>query len=184
VQKFDVVVIGAGAAGLFCAAIAAKRGKRVLVLERGAKPGAKILISGGGRCNFTNREVRPEHFISGNRHFCKSALAGFSSRDFIALVEAAGIAYHEKTLGQLFCDGSAAQILDMLLADCRSSGVELRLNCAVTGCRRGKVPWLRQLWSWRPADFPSPSWAPRVSPMRWRGNLACRSCNRAQAWCR
>jgi predicted Rossmann fold flavoprotein len=133
VQKFDVVVIGAGAAGLFCAAIAAKRGKRVLVLERGAKPGAKILISGGGRCNFTNREVRPEHFISGNRHFCKSALAGFSSRDFIALVEAAGIAYHEKTLGQLFCDGSAAQILDMLLADCRSSGVELRLNCAVTG---------------------------------------------------
>jgi len=126
------VVIGAGAAGLFCAALAAKRGKRVLVLEHGPKPGAKILISGGGRCNFTNREARPEHFISGNRHFCKSALAGFSPRDFIALVEARGIAYHEKTLGQLFCDGSAAQILDMLMTDCREAGVELRLGCTVT----------------------------------------------------
>jgi predicted Rossmann fold flavoprotein len=133
VDSYDVVVIGAGAAGLFCASVAAKRGKRVLVLEHGPKPGAKILISGGGRCNFTNREVRAEHFISGNRHFCKSALAGFSPRDFIALVAARGIAYHEKTLGQLFCDGSAAQILDMLMADCREAGVELRLGCTVTG---------------------------------------------------
>ncbi len=133
VQSYDVVVIGAGAAGLLCAAVAAKRGKRVLVLEHGPKPGAKILISGGGRCNFTNRDVRAEHFISGNRHFCKSALAGFSPRDFIALVEAKGIAYHEKTLGQLFCDGSASQILDMLLADCREAGAELLLDCTVTG---------------------------------------------------
>ncbi len=109
-DRFDVVVIGAGAAGLFCAAVAAKRGRRVLLLEHGAEPGAKIVISGGGRCNFTNRDVQAGHFISGNRHFCKSALAGFSQRDFIALVEARGIAYHEKTLGQLFCDGSARQI--------------------------------------------------------------------------
>lgn len=132
-HKFDVVIIGAGAAGLFCAAVAGKRGRRVLVLEHGPKPGAKILISGGGRCNFTNREVRAEHFISGNRHFCKSALAGFTPRDFIALVEANHIAYHEKTLGQLFCDGSAQQILAMLTADCQASGVELRLGCTVTG---------------------------------------------------
>jgi predicted Rossmann fold flavoprotein len=133
VHKFDVVVIGAGAAGLFCAAVAGKRGKRVLVLEHGPEPGAKILISGGGRCNFTNRQVRAENFISENRHFCKSALAGFSARDFIALVEANGIAYHEKTLGQLFCDGSAKQILAMLMTDCRQAGVELRLGCVVTG---------------------------------------------------
>jgi predicted Rossmann fold flavoprotein len=132
VHKYDVVVIGAGAAGLFCAAIAGKRGKRVLVLEHGAAPGAKILISGGGRCNFTNRDVRAENFLSGNRHFCKSALAGFPARDFIALVEARGIAYHEKTLGQLFCDGSAQQILAMLLEDCQAAGVELRLGAAVT----------------------------------------------------
>ncbi len=132
-HKFDVVVIGAGAAGLFSAAVAGRRGKRVLVLEHGPQPGAKILISGGGRCNFTNREVRAEHFISGNRHFCKSALAMFSAQDFIALVEARGIAYHEKTLGQLFCDGSAAQILDMLMVDCQAAGVELRLGCAVMG---------------------------------------------------
>ena len=132
-NKFDVVIIGAGAAGLFCAAVAGKRGRRVLVLEHGPKPGAKILISGGGRCNFTNREVRAEHFISGNRHFCKSALAGFTPRDFIALVEANNIAYHEKTLGQLFCDGSAQQILAMLMADCQAAGVELRLGCTVTG---------------------------------------------------
>ena len=132
-DRFDVVVIGAGAAGLFCAAVAARRGKRVVLLEHGAEPGAKIVISGGGRCNFTNREVRAEHFISGNRHFCKSALAGFSEADFIGLVEARGIAYHEKTLGQLFCDGSAKQILAMLVEDGAAAGVELRVGCKVTG---------------------------------------------------
>jgi len=128
-QDFDVVVIGAGAAGLFCAGVAARRGRRVLVLDHGEEPGQKILISGGGRCNFTNLKVGAENFLSGNPHFCKSALAGFTPRDFIALVERYGIAYHEKALGQLFCDGSARQILDMLLDLC--AGVELRLGASV-----------------------------------------------------
>jgi hypothetical protein len=126
---YDVVVIGAGAAGLFCAAMAAKRGKRVVVLDHAPNPGAKILISGGGRCNFTNLKVKAENFISANPHFSKSALAGFTPQDFIRLVEQAGIAYHEKTLGQLFCDDSAKQILDMLLRLC--AGVELRLGATV-----------------------------------------------------
>jgi len=128
-QNFDVIIIGAGAAGLFCAGTAVLRGKRVLVLEHGAEAGRKILISGGGRCNFTNRVVKPENFLSANPHFCKSALAQFSAADFIALVERAGIAYHEKTLGQLFCDESAQAILDLLLARCR--GAEVRLNATV-----------------------------------------------------
>jgi predicted Rossmann fold flavoprotein len=131
-EKFDVVVIGAGAAGLFCAAVAAKRGKRVLLLEHTAEPGAKILISGGGRCNFTNRDLQPENFISNNRHFCKSALAGYPQHDFIAMVEAHGIAYHEKKLGQLFCDASAKQILSMLVGACTAAGVDLRLSHQVT----------------------------------------------------
>jgi predicted Rossmann fold flavoprotein len=126
---FDVIVIGAGAAGLFCAGTAAMRGKSVLVLEHGPEAGRKILISGGGRCNFTNREVKAENFLSDNPHFCKSALAQLTPGDFIALVERAGIAYHEKTLGQLFCDDSAQQILDLLLERC--AGVEIRLNATV-----------------------------------------------------
>jgi predicted Rossmann fold flavoprotein len=125
---FDVAIIGAGAAGLFCAATAAKRGRRVLLLDHAAEPGAKILISGGGRCNFTNLDVRPENFLSANPHFCKSALAGFSQHDFIAMVASRGIAYHEKRLGQLFCDGSAREILNMLLTDCTSAGVQLQLG--------------------------------------------------------
>jgi len=125
---FDVAIIGAGAAGLFCAATAAKRGRHVALLDHAAEPGAKILISGGGRCNFTNLDVRPENFISANPHFCKSALAGFSQHDFIAMVAARGIAYHEKRLGQLFCDGSAREILAMLMADCNSNGVEMHLG--------------------------------------------------------
>lgn len=128
-QNYDVIIIGAGAAGLFCAGTAGLRGKKVLVLEHGAEAGRKILISGGGRCNFTNRQVRAENFLSGNPHFCKSALAQFSARDFIGLVEQAGIAYHEKTLGQLFCDDSAQEILDLLLARCR--GAEIRLRTEV-----------------------------------------------------
>jgi len=134
-QNFDVIVLGAGAAGLFCAGTAVARGKRVLVLEHNAAAGRKILISGGGRCNFTNRQVRAENFLSGNPHFAKSALAQFSSRDFIALVETAGIAYHEKTLGQLFCDQSAQQILDLLVARC--AGAELRLGTAVQSVGHG-----------------------------------------------
>ncbi len=129
---FDVVVVGAGAAGLFCAAIAGQRGKRVLVLDHAPEPGAKILISGGGRCNFTNLKVTPENFISQNPHFCKSPLANFTPQDFIAMVEAHGIKYHEKRLGQLFCDGSAREILAMLLGMCSAAGVELRMGCKIT----------------------------------------------------
>ena len=113
---YDAIIIGAGAAGLFCAGSAAQAGRRVLVLEHGPEPGRKILISGGGRCNFTNLDVSARNFLSANPHFAKSALAGFTPRDFLALVEAAGIAWHEKTLGQLFCDGSARQIVALLLA--------------------------------------------------------------------
>lgn len=131
-QDFDVIIIGAGAAGLMCARSAGSRGKRVLLIDHGKEVGAKILISGGGRCNFTNREIAANRFLSTNRHFCKSALARYTQDDFIALVEAYGIAYHEKTLGQLFCDGSARQIVDMLLTECRTYGVELRVHHAVT----------------------------------------------------
>ncbi len=125
---FDVVVVGAGAAGLFCAAIAGQRGKRVLLLDHAPEPGAKIIISGGGRCNFTNMKVSAENFISQNPHFCKSALAGFTPQHFIAMVEAHKIAYHEKHLGQLFCDGSAREILAMLVGLCRAGGVEMRMG--------------------------------------------------------
>jgi hypothetical protein len=117
-RQFDVIVLGAGAAGLMCAATAGQRGRRVALLEHGGQAGRKILISGGGRCNFTNLHCGPENFISENRHFAKSALAGFAPRDFLALVERYRIRWHEKTLGQLFCDGSARAIVEMLLAEC------------------------------------------------------------------
>ena len=132
-SAYDVVIVGAGAAGLFCAAIAGRRGKRALLLEHAPEPGAKILISGGGRCNFTNLRVSSENFISNNPHFCKSALAGFSSRDFIAMVEAHGIKFHEKRLGQLFCDGSAREILGLLLGMCAAGGVEIRTSQKIRG---------------------------------------------------
>ncbi|MGA3049279.1 MAG: NAD(P)/FAD-dependent oxidoreductase [Terracidiphilus sp.] len=127
-RQFDVVVLGAGAAGLMCAATAGQRGRRVALLEHGGQAGRKILISGGGRCNFTNLHCGPGNFISENKHFAKSALAGYGPQDFLALVERYGIAWHEKTLGQLFCDGSARAILEMLLAECELGGVELVLN--------------------------------------------------------
>jgi predicted Rossmann fold flavoprotein len=127
-RQFDVVVLGAGAAGLMCAATAGQRGRRVALLEHGGQPGRKILISGGGRCNFTNLHCRPENFISENRHFAKSALALYEPRHFIELVDRYGIPWHEKTLGQLFCDGSSRAILEMLLAECEAGGVELVLN--------------------------------------------------------
>ncbi|MFI4998896.1 MAG: NAD(P)/FAD-dependent oxidoreductase [Reyranellales bacterium] len=126
-QSFDVVVAGGGAAGLMCAIRAGQRGRRVLVLEHADKVGKKILISGGGRCNFTNRECRPEAFLSANPHFAKSALARYSQHDFIALVTAHRIAWHEKTLGQLFCDGSARQIVALLLAEAAAVGVDVRV---------------------------------------------------------
>ena len=115
-EKFDVIIVGAGAAGMFCAAQAGQRGLRVLLLDNGKKAGRKILMSGGGRCNFTNMYTEPAAYLSHNPHFCKSALARYTQWDFIDLVNRHGIAYHEKTLGQLFCDDSAQQIVDMLLA--------------------------------------------------------------------
>jgi predicted Rossmann fold flavoprotein len=135
-ESFDVVIIGAGAAGLMCAMTAAGRGRRVLVLEHSDQPGAKILISGGGRCNFTNLEVTPERFLSANPHFCKSALSRYTQHDFIALVERHRIRYHEKTLGQLFCDGSAREILAMLLAECAAARVDLRTGHSVSEISR------------------------------------------------
>ncbi|WP_284943851.1 NAD(P)/FAD-dependent oxidoreductase [Acidisoma cladoniae] len=130
-ETFDAVIIGAGAAGLMAAITAGQRGRRVLLLDHGAAPGAKILISGGGRCNFTNRVAPAGRFLSANAHFCKSALSRYTPADFIALVDRHGIAWHEKTLGQLFCDGSAKQVVEMLVAECRSAGVEMRLGQAV-----------------------------------------------------
>jgi len=127
-RQFDVVVLGAGAAGLMCAATAGQRGRRVALLEHGGQPGRKILISGGGRCNFTNLHCSPANFLSENKHFAKSALAGYGPQEFLALVERYKIRWHEKTLGQLFCDGSARAILEMLLAECAQGGVELVLN--------------------------------------------------------
>jgi hypothetical protein len=128
VRKFDVIVLGAGAAGLMAAATAGQRGRRVLLLEHNGQPGRKILISGGGRCNFTNLHCASENFISENPHFAKSALALYPPQHFIELVERYGIPWHEKTLGQLFCDGSARAIVEMLLAECAAGGVEIVLN--------------------------------------------------------
>jgi hypothetical protein len=132
-RQFDVIVLGAGAAGLMCAAVAGQRGRRVVVLEHNGQVGRKILISGGGRCNFTNLYCEPENFISNNPHFAKSALALYLPRHFIELVERYGIPWHEKTLGQLFCDGSARAIVEMLLAECAAGGVEIVLNATCAG---------------------------------------------------
>ncbi len=131
-ENFDVVIVGAGAAGLMCAMTAGRRGRRVLLLEHNDQIGAKILISGGGRCNFTNLHASPEQFFSDNPHFCRSALSRYTQHDFIALVERHAIAYHEKTLGQLFCDGSARAIVAMLRAECEAAGVVIRLQQRVT----------------------------------------------------
>src|SRR6202046_5432371 len=125
IHKFDVVVLGAGAAGLMAAMEAGKRGRRVAVLERAERIGKKILISGGGRCNFTNLHTRPENFLSATPHFCKSALARYTPADFIALVAKHGIPYHEKKLGQLFCDRAAQDIVTMLERECAAAGVEI-----------------------------------------------------------
>lgn len=130
-NQYDVVVIGGGAAGLFCAATAGAKGKRVALIEHGEKVGRKIEISGGGRCNFTNTEAGPGNYLSKNPDFPKSALARYSPWDFIALVESHGIAYHEKKLGQQFCDGSSRQIIRMLEDECLKAGVRLFTNCAV-----------------------------------------------------
>ncbi|MEQ9328452.1 MAG: NAD(P)/FAD-dependent oxidoreductase [Rhodospirillales bacterium] len=136
-QHFDAIVIGAGAAGLMCALTAGQRGRRVLLLEHAEKVGKKILISGGGRCNFTNLGCTAGNFLSENPHFAKSALARYDQHDFIALVERHRIAWHEKTLGQLFCDGSARQIVEMLMAECRDGGVDVRTGCQVSDVSKG-----------------------------------------------
>ena len=130
-MRWDVVVIGAGAAGMMCAGIAGQRGRKVLVLEAAKAPGEKIRISGGGRCNFTNLYASPAQFLSANPHFCISALSRYTQQDFMALVARHRIGWHEKALGQLFCDGSAGQIIDMLLDEMRRGGVELRLKAHV-----------------------------------------------------
>lgn len=132
-EKFDAIIVGAGAAGLFCAAQAGQAGLSVAVVDNGKKPGRKILMSGGGRCNFTNLYIDPNAYLSTNPHFCKSALARYTQWDFIDLVSRHGIAWHEKTLGQLFCDDSAEQIVDMLLAECAQGQVSLRLRSEITG---------------------------------------------------
>ncbi len=138
-QKYDVVILGAGAAGLMCALEAGKRGRRVLLLERADRIGKKILISGGGRCNFTNLHTGPENFLSANPHFAKSALARYTPADFVRLVEKHGIPFHEKKLGQLFCDRAASDITAMLEQECRDAGVEIRCNAKVREVRKNEV---------------------------------------------
>ncbi|MCH9408415.1 NAD(P)/FAD-dependent oxidoreductase [Pantoea agglomerans] len=144
-EQFDVIIIGAGAAGLFCAAQAGQRGRRVLLLDNGKKPGRKILMSGGGRCNFTNLYTEPAAYLSHNPHFCKSALARYTQWDFIDLVNRHGIAWHEKTLGQLFCNDSAQQIVDLLLAECDKGNVTLRLRSEVLSVARDESGYTLQL---------------------------------------
>jgi len=136
-EKFDAVVIGGGAAGLMCALTAGQRHRRVLVVEHTNRVGKKILMSGGGRCNFTNTGTTPANFLSANPHFCKSALARYTPSDFTAMVERHGIAYHEKELGQLFCDVSSKQIVAMLLAECASAGVRVETACSVERVQHG-----------------------------------------------
>lgn len=137
-NSHDAIILGAGAAGLMCAGVAGQRGRKVLLLEQARQPGEKIRISGGGRCNFTNLHATAANFLSANPRFCNSALAGYTQRDFIALVEAYGIAWHEKTRGQLFCDGSSRQIIDMLLEECRKAKAQLRLGVRISAISKAE----------------------------------------------
>jgi len=136
-DNYDAIVLGGGAAGLMCAAVAGQRGRRVLLVDHADQVGKKILISGGGRCNFTNLHTVPDRYISANPHFARSALARYRPEDFIALVDRYGIAWHEKTLGQLFCDGSAKQVVAMLLEECAAGGVEIALGQGIAGVDHG-----------------------------------------------
>ncbi len=143
-KQFDVIILGAGAAGLFCAKEAGQRGRSVLLLDHNPKPGAKILVSGGGRCNFTNIGAGPDNFLSSNPHFCKSALSRYTSADFIELVNNHGISYHEKKLGQLFCDGSAQEIVDLLLKECEEGRVQM---CMGEKVQTVEKPGLFKVWA-------------------------------------
>ncbi|QBB70810.1 NAD(P)/FAD-dependent oxidoreductase [Pseudolysobacter antarcticus] len=136
-ENFDVIIIGGGAAGLMCAITAGQRGRRVLLIEHANRVGKKILMSGGGRCNFTNLGVTPGNYLSANPHFCKSALARYKPADFIAMVERHGIAYHEKELGQMFCDDSSKQIVSMLLDECAAANVRIETSCTITRVKSG-----------------------------------------------
>ena len=162
-MQVDVVVLGAGAAGMMCAFEAGKRGRRVLLLEHSERVGQKILISGGGRCNFTNLHAKPENFLSNNPHFAKSALARFTPAHFVALVEKHGIKYHEKTLGQLFCDDSARQIVTLLERECAEAGVETRVGVTVSAVRT------------HPSANAGVDGAPRFTVETSAGSFACAS---------
>ncbi|HEX8555015.1 MAG TPA: NAD(P)/FAD-dependent oxidoreductase, partial [Sphingomonas sp.] len=151
---YDAIILGAGAAGLMCAGVAGQRGRRVLVVDHADRPGKKILISGGGRCNFTNLHTAPDRFLSANPHFAKSALGRYTAADFVALVDRHGIAWHEKTLGQLFCDGSARQIVDMLLAECPNM-VELALGQPIASVSHADDTFRVTLADGRVAEAPS-----------------------------
>ncbi|ACT60653.1 BaiN/RdsA family NAD(P)/FAD-dependent oxidoreductase [Hirschia baltica] len=143
-ENYDIIVLGAGAAGLFSAIEAGKRGRSVCVIDHAKKPAEKVRISGGGRCNFTNVNTHPSRFISQNPHFCKSALKQYTQHDFIARVDQQGIKYHEKTLGQLFCDDSATEIIQMLLDDCAANNVEIRLSTEIIGVSKRDTEFLVQ----------------------------------------
>ncbi|WP_343518782.1 NAD(P)/FAD-dependent oxidoreductase [Sphingomonas sp.] len=153
-SPFDAIILGAGAAGMMCAAIAGQRGRRVLLIDHADRVGKKILISGGGRCNFTNLHVTPDRYLSANPHFAKSALRRYTQHDFLALVERHGIAWHEKTLGQLFCDGSAKQIVEMMLTECETGGVEIALGHAIRDVSHADGAY-RVTWGNREAMAPA-----------------------------
>ena len=148
-NKVDVLIIGAGAAGLMCGIEAGARGRHVLILEKTNKPGKKILMSGGGRCNFTNMHASPQQFISNNKHFCKSALSRYTQWDFIQMVEREQIAYFEKTLGQLFCEDKSKQIVDMLLSACEKNNVRIQLNQTIQSVKKTNDLWIVECGSER-----------------------------------
>src|SRR6188768_2999837 len=152
-RSFDAIIIGAGAAGMFCAALAGQRGRKILLIDHSAEPGRKILISGGGRCNFTNIGATADNFLSANPHFAKSALGRFLPADFIALVDRHRIAWHEKTLGQLFCDGSSRQILGMLMDECARGAVRIALGERITDVTHADGRF-RVTWGGRSATAP------------------------------
>ena len=180
IQSFDALILGGGAAGLMCAIEAGKRGRRVAVLEHAERLGKKILISGGGRCNFTNLYCRPDNFISANPHFAKSALARYTPADFIALIEKHHIPYHEKTLGQLFCKHSARDIVAMLEEECRRAGCNIFLNTKITEVARSEF-FVREDRRYRisgaalvvaTGGYRFPRSAQLHSDTIWRGNSA------------